>query len=148
MGSFSIFDASSHKPKKGAKPAPKEPPKPLSKREVTEETKKRLFKDPQIKEWIERIETLHQEIESKTNQLIEKGGQSPLSIKRYLDDPKNFTQKDWQLIQVQRDTMDKDFGRSIDPLFPKQRKEKENKTLSKERKGKSLGSRKRWLDMR
>lgn len=144
MGSFSIFDPSSHQPKKKAKPATKSATQPP----VAEEVKLRLFKDPEIKEWVERIETLHQEIENKTNELIEKGGHTPLSIRKYLDDPKNFSPKDWQMIQAQRERMDKDFGIRIDPLFKKQRKEKETKVLSKERKGKSLGSRKRWIDMR
>lgn len=145
MCSFSLFDPSSHKPKKGVKKAPALPEK--KKPEMKEHRREKIFNDPQLKEWIEKMDLMQRELENKTNSLLEKGGHTPLSIKRYLDDPKNFSPQDWQLIQQQRDQLEADLGLAIDPSFRKLKKTQETKVMSKERKGKTLGSRKNWLDM-
>lgn len=149
MGSFSIFDPSSHKSKKAVKQTPKIPSKPPPKVEVSEKDRELLFQNnPQLREWIEKIESLHKDIVEKTQWLIEKKGHTPRSIKRYLEDPKNFTPKQWEMIQEQKQNLESKLGLLIDPGLKHLKKTKENKTLSKERKGKTLGSRKQWLDMR
>ena len=147
MCSFSLFDPSSHKPKKVVKKAVPTPKEKKITPEVKEIRREKIFQDPQLKEWVEKMEVMHSELEEKTNRLLEKGGHTPLSIKRYLDDPKNFSPEDWQLIQKQRNILEADLGLAIDPSFHKIKKEKETKVMSKERKGKTLGSRKNWLDM-
>ena len=148
MCAFSLFDPSSHKhPKKVPKQGTPSPAPKAVKTEIKRAAREKLFKDPELKEWVEKMDKMRKELNEKTNKLLEKGGHTPLSIKRYLDDPKNFSPQDWQLIQKQRDTLEADLGLAIDPAFKKMKKTKETKVLSKERKGKTLGSRKRWLDM-
>lgn len=101
--------------------------------------------DPEIRAFVEKMESMYKELKDKTAHLIEKGGHSPLSVKRYLADPKNFSPKEWQLIQHEREAIERAIALPSD--FKKAKKVKETKTLSKERRGKTLGTRKGWIDM-
>lgn len=147
--SFSIFDPGSHKQKK---PPPKSAPPPPKKVPETEESRKKkrelAFQDPQIKEWIERIEVIHKEISDKVSVLLEKGGHTSNSISKYLGDRKNFTAKQWDLIQKGQEDLEKNLGLALDPSFRRLKAEKQTESTSKERKGKTLGGRKNWMNMR
>lgn len=152
--SFSLFDPSSHKtPKKperkGAAPATKHPKKEEPESEERKIWKRELlFRDPQIKEIILKIEGIHKEIDEKVAILLEKGGHTANSVKKYLGDPSNFTPQQWKMIQSGQEELEKTIGMALDPDIKKKRVAKETLKTSKERRGKTLGGRKNWMDMR
>lgn len=159
--SFSLFDPSSHRQKKKPTPESRRPEGSLPQggsvqklaenlpgaKPITPEMREKIFADPRIKEWIEKIETMHQEISEKVNKLIELKGHTPKSIRKYLENPQNFSPKEWQLIQAHREKLEQSLGITAMPAFKKFKKAKETQEQTKQRKGKTLGTRKNWIDM-
>lgn len=137
-----IFDPALQKVKKKAKDSPR--PVILT----AEERRKRIMTDPDIKEWVTRIEELNRSLKEKIADLIEKHGFTPRSVKGYLNNPKNFTPDQWIIIQKQRSEIEKTIGVALDPVLRKEQKKREGKERDKERKGKTLGARKNWMPMR
>lgn len=147
--SFSLFDPSSHN---SQKPAGKKKSPPSKSQPITPEQQKKIrskiFQDPELKKWIERIDTIHKEIDVKLKELIEKQGHSPQSLSRYINDTKNFTLEQKKLIEKEKEALDKTLGIKLDPSLKKLQKQKVLQKASKEHRGKTLGSRKKWMDMR
>lgn len=137
-----IFDPALQKVKKKTKETPHAPIM------STEKRRELIMKDPEVKEWITRIEELNRSLKEKIGDLIEKHGFTPRSVKGYLNNPKNFTPDQWNLIQKQRVEIEKMVGIALDPVLRKEQKKAEAKVRDKERKGKTLGSRKNWMPMR
>lgn len=104
------------------------------------------MKDPQVKEMLEKIDAIKKELKDKVAELIEKHGYTPASIRKYLNDPKNFTPAQWTQIQKQKDDITKAIGIAIDPMMRKQTKVVE-KAKGDRAKNKSIGARKRWMPM-
>lgn len=126
-----------------AKPAKKEPkPKGVP----LEIRRKSLMKDAEIKEMLDRIDAIKNDLKDRVSVLIEKHGYTPSTIKKYLNDPKNFTPEQWVLIQKQKDEIAKTVGVAIDPIMRKQKKIQEKKQDDRS-KNKSIGARKRWMPM-
>lgn len=126
-----------------SKPAKKEPkPKGIP----FEIRRKTLMQDEEIKGILDRIDAIKNDLKEKVAVLIEKHGHTPSSIKKYLNDPKNFTPEQWIAIQKQKDEIAKTVGVAIDPLMRKQKKIMEKKQEDRS-KNKSIGARKRWMPM-
>lgn len=150
--SFSLFDSSSHKPHKKVRPPEKAKPKlpeyPVAPKFEGQPPPMKRELDPEVTRWIEKIKALQTEISEKMDLLIEKQGHTPTSIKRYLSDRQNFTAQEWITIESKRDELEKSLGFALDPQFKKIKKVKDTEASTKKRKGKTLGGRKNWLDMR
>jgi len=137
-----IFDPDFQR-RASSKPAKKEPkPKgiPLEKRRKT------LMQDEEVKAMLDRIDAIKRDLREKVAILIEQHGYTPSTIKKYLNDPKNFTPEQWVSIQKQKDEIAKVVGVAIDPLMRKQKKQIEKKQDDRA-KNKSIGARKRWMPM-
>jgi hypothetical protein len=80
--------------------------------------------------------------------LIEKGGHTPQSLKRYLNDLNNFTAEQKKLIEKKKEELDQTLGQQLTPSLKKLKIKKETESETKSRKGKTLGARKKWIDMR
>jgi polyhydroxyalkanoate synthesis regulator phasin len=147
--SFNLFDPSSHASKKqpAKKPNPS-PPSPPPTPEQKEKIRENLYKDPELKEWLEKITHQKNELREIWVGLVEKGGHSPQSLKRYLNDLTNFSAEQKKLIQKKKDELDQTLGEQLSPSLKKLKKEKETESETKTRKGKTLGARKKWIDMR
>lgn len=104
------------------------------------------MQDEEIKGILDRIDAIKNDLKEKVAVLIEKHGHTPSSIKKYLNDPKNFTPEQWIAIQKQKDEIAKTVGVAIDPLMRKQKKIMEKKQEDRS-KNKSIGARKRWMPM-
>lgn len=125
---------------KSAKKEPKPKGVPLEVR------RKAIMKDNEVKEMIDRIDTIKKELSEQVAVLIEKHGYTPNSIKKYLNDPRNFTPEQWLAIQKQKEEIAKTVGVAIDPIMRKQKKLMEKKQDDRS-KNKSIGARKRWMPM-
>ncbi len=126
-----------------SKPAKKEPkPKGIP----LETRRKNLMQDEEIREILDRIDTIKKDLKERVAVLIEKHGYTPSSIKKYLNDPKNFTPEQWITIQKQKEEIAKTVGVAIDPLMRKQKKLMDKKQDDRS-KNKSIGARKRWMPM-
>lgn len=147
--SFNLFDSSAHKSKKHPSEISVKASSPLRAHtpEQIAARREKLFEDPEVKEAIERMEKLNREIKIKYKELIEMGGFTPKSITAYLHNPKNFDAYDWETIQTHQEKIENSLGKALDPNYKEAKKKKIGLTKNKERKGKTLGGRKNWLDM-
>lgn len=98
----------------------------------------------------ERIETMqkrHHELVKQLEETYQKSGVDPKELSKYCQNPDNFTDKQWEQYKERKEQIET----SITGLSPeKLRKSKESKAatrVTKERRGKTLGARKNWLNM-
>jgi len=120
---------------------------------------------------VKQARKMHQEIEIKLEELYKKMGKTPEEITRYLNNPSNFTKKQWETFQEQRkklrDSLKFDQlklasaggiqGIRVEPpmdasnlpaSLPEASSEKQkSKVKETERKHKMIGARKQWIPM-
>lgn len=134
--SSSLFDLSRESAKKlpKAKPPPKkEPGFTLSNEEVFEIL--RYMKDR------------HTKIVQELEEAFRKSGIAPDELARYCENPNNFTPLQWESYKrAKAEVVQSITGMSAAEIQEKQ-DAKDKKHLSKDRRGKTLGSRKNWLNM-
>lgn len=150
---FNLFDPSAHRkttsPKKTEKKM--EEVRKLSPK-ITSEAREKLRrnlkeKDPELEEWLSRMDSFREELKSQVESLMEKKGHSPESLTRYLDTTSNFSKTEQNLIFEKREELDKTLGIKLDPSLQRLKKKKSTEKSTKERQKKTLGARKRWMDM-
>lgn len=104
--------------------------------------------DPELESRFSEIEKIHNEIEKKLDDVYSQSTFSKKSITDYLDNPNNFNSLQWAQIEKRR----QEFQDQIWSILGKKQKDKAMKKsegkLAKEGKGKTLGSRKKWMPMR
>lgn len=156
---FNIFDPSSHKPSKPKPPkkAPPPPPPPPSRpaavpreggipaRSAPKIPKAIIPTD--IKEIFSKIKEMKSEIDDKIQFILGQKGHTAESIKRYLNNPQNFTPTEWMMMQTHRGDLEQKLGSLITPQLKTLQTKQQAAEQGKNRKGKTLGSRKKWLPM-
>lgn len=79
---------------------------------------------------------------------MKKSGQDSATVAKFCQNPSNFTKEQWDKMQKRKEDLETTFsGLSKDALEAKKKKKAEV-SANKERRGKTLGARKNWLDMR
>lgn len=120
-------------------------------RHSEEKQQKKMGVDPELENLFSRGKSMRQEITKKLEVLHDKLGMNANEIKNYLENPENFDSKEWELLQRDREKLGQQLllRTGIPNKKEKQAKEviKEDANLSKSRKGKTLGSRRKWLPM-
>lgn len=138
---FDLSSASGGKPKKPKKRVEATPPptarQPASKT-TQEETQKIL----------EEIGLKNEALRVRLEELISKTGQDLKDLINYCENPSNFTTVQWNnRIEQRAELESKILGVSKEAAKMKREKKKASST-AKARKGKTLGSRRNWIDMR
>ena len=126
-----IFEAASSAGKKpvAAKEVPAGPP----------------LTDDEIKERFERYKELHNMIHDKLEKVLEEKNLTKRQVHDYFDKPQNFTARQWQLIEAERDETEK----KLKELVPKKAAAKEKRKSGKEKgkKPKRMQTKSRWIQM-
>lgn len=119
-------------PKKGASPIQKLP------------------QDPEIREMMGKIRTMQTDLQSRFDKLYHDTGMDADQLKTFMGEPKNFLPKDWEFLQQNKKILeDKVWDAVGEELKPSPQKAiRTRANIADERKGKTLGSRKKWLPMR
>lgn len=143
---FSPFDPHTSKPFK--------PKIPRSREEIVhspssnEEMSKISQHDVDTNKLLEKIFLMRQELEEKLNDIYEKTGIPRDEIERFINNPKNFSGAEWENIAKEKKQLE-------DQLYAILKLEKRHPTkkevsdqASKDRKGKVLGGRKKWIPIR
>ena len=107
-----------------------------------------LNPDPEINLILNKMVKVKESFESKLNEIYEDNGLTQMQVESYLNNPSNFSPQDWSKIQTQRDELEN----QINIVLNKSRKKStglhdEKSQQSKDRKAKTLGSRKNWIPM-
>jgi hypothetical protein len=131
--SFNIFDPHSHKRKKS-----KKAPIPPSSSKESSMT---------IKEMLDRIKQLQKDLGTSIESIQQTGGDQLKKITKLLEDKSNFSETEWNQIEAHKKELSATF-RKAESIVKMEKEHQETKKISKERKGKTLGARRRWIDMR
>lgn len=106
--------------------------------------------DPELDALFERVKYLRQDLESKLQDFYHKTGLKDSDIKDFLADPSNFSPSEWALVTKYKELLYTQFSSQTGLKIPEKKvaiaAEKEG--LSKARKAKSIGSRKKWIPMK
>lgn len=108
-----------------------------------------LHKDPEINMMLNKMARMQEDIRARLNEIYNSSGVSFNQIKNFLDNPSNFPPDVWQKIQSQRDVLEKRIGDVLQSIAkkPKAGPMGMKGEVSKERKSKTLGSRRNWIPM-
>lgn len=109
-----------------------------------------LHRDPEINNMLNKMYRMQDGIQSKLHEIYDHSGVSSKQIANFLNNPSNFPPEVWQKIQQQRDSLEKKIGEVLKHYAKKPKTGYlSGKTggVSKERKSKTLGSRRNWIPM-
>ena len=140
-------------PSKGAVPSPSPKKEGTPPPEVNLNPPKELVdlhRDPEINEMLNKMFSVQENFQTQLNEIYDSSGISTNQIKNYLNNPGNFSPDMWQKIQGQRDVLEKKMGDVLKTYAKKRTKghiAQGKNGLSKERKSKTLGTRKNWIPM-
>lgn len=130
--SKNIFDEAGNIPQKDEKKEP--PPK--------------VVEGEDLKKMFDRIYSYHDEVEKMLDEAYKQTGLSPSQVESLIGNPNNFPQQTYDIIVKRKEEMTKQIEEWT-KLGPAEKKKKLKKSpdSDKTRKGKTLGARKKWLQM-
>jgi len=133
----SIFDYA----RKKAKPAPKPKSTPPASEAKEEEP-------TDMKQMFDKMRTMHRELKESLEKTFEKTGINPKHFEDSLKLAKSTPL--WTEGQKEKQLLEQKVAEAIGTTVPRAKTEKERKEthMSKERKGKTLGSRKKWIPVK
>jgi hypothetical protein len=100
-----------------------------------------------LTEMIDRIRHLQNNLNEKIEGVLKQGKYDIVKITKFLSNKANFSEKEWQAIQSHRELIASSLGVKSKELITKEKKVQETRKMVKGRKGKTLGARRRWIDM-
>lgn len=112
-----------------------------------------LILDREIKEMVDRMRKMHDEIALKLDDAYQQTGFTPGFIKNYLNNPNNFPSSEWERVQKERKALlssvceELKKGIRSTPIESNRLTQKELSNLAKERRSKTLGARRNWIPM-
>lgn len=140
-----IFDAASKKlGKSNKKKVPSKDRRPTSPEEGGQSP---TAADPEIASMLKKVDLMKRDLEKKLSALYEKGSLYRIDIEKYLNDPTNFTKAEWEKLEKDKDFLYNKVLSVMTPAAGLKKLPKSKEKLTKERKGKTLGSRKNWIPM-
>ena len=139
--------------KKGKTPFIEGPRQPVPDKDVTKRRANPIVQvpqDPEIKEMVSKIKKMQTDLQSRLDQVYQETGMNGEELKTFIENPKNFLPKDWEYIQKNKHVLEEKvwetLGEELKP--PTGHVVRTRGNIADERKGKTLGSRKKWLPMR
>ena len=103
--------------------------------------------DPEMDAIFAKIYTMKEDIDSKLNQLTDITGMSSQEITTYLTNPNNFTPKQWEKMEKDRKATEEKLYLGLGVAAKQQTTKKVLEKKDRERRGKMIGARKKWMPM-
>lgn len=131
--------------RKKINPNPKEPPKASN-----PHAPNAAPLNPQTEALLERVQRLRRELENKLEEFYSKTGLKDSDIKVFLANSSNFSPSEWEFVKKYRAMLYAQFSQQTHYKIAEKKVaiSDEPEGLSKIRKTKTLGSRKKWLPMK
>lgn len=136
--SFNLFSPDAHSSKKPKAPPPKK----------AEEAKQEVSPKEDAFKVLANMKKMHEELNVKIDNLFKQSGRDPREIREYFKEPRNFTAHEWKRIQDRKEELEAYIKVVSKEELKKKKSKQKTSEMSKERKGKTLGARKKWLPMR
>ncbi len=106
-----------------------------------------ILEDLEIDEIFRKIREMDQDLQKRIENVIQLSGMSKEELDSYIDDPKNFPPDQWSKMQHDKEELERKMYSLIGSQAKKRTLRFKKKKLEKGRRGKTLGSRKKWLQM-
>lgn len=104
--------------------------------------------DKEVRAMLMRIHEMKNDLEKKLTNIYEKAAISKIDIEEFLENSDNFTKKEWDRIQKNKEALIQNLSLVFTPEDTVRRQPKSKEKLTKERRGKTLGVRKKWIPVR
>lgn len=102
-----------------------------------------------IQSMLNQMHVMSADIEKKLSGVYDKSGRSREELTNYLENPNNFTKTQWERMESIRESLREKVYAAIGKKKAKKIEDDKKKAkMDKNRKGKTLGSRKGWMPMR
>lgn len=104
--------------------------------------------DEELKQMFSRVYSYHDEVEKKLEEAYKYTGLSAKDVKAFIENPNNFPPQGYEIIAKQKERLFEQVEEwaTHQPGMRKKKKKKSQES-DKTRKGKTLGARKKWLQM-
>lgn len=96
---------------------------------------------------LQKMQEKHTKLVGQIEEIFQKSGVDPKELERYCENPSNFTPIQWTRVQERKEEIETSITGMSRENLRKSKDEKAKTQVTKERRGKTLGSRKKWLDM-
>lgn len=103
---------------------------------------------PNADQALEHMRKLHAELNLRIDKMYELSQKDPKEVNEYFSNPRNFTSQQWVKIQERKEELEAFLEGVPRSEVQKKKMKKEISKMSKDRKGKTLGARKKWMPMR
>ena len=96
---------------------------------------------------IKKIREMDNDLQKKMEQICDLSGMSKKELEAYIENPENFKTGAWLKAQSLKEKLEENFYEILGTQEKKKNLQKKKLKLSKDRRGKTLGGRKGWLQM-
>lgn len=96
---------------------------------------------------LKNMQEMHSKMEKQLEEAYQKAGVDPKELSKYCENPDNFTPGQWLRYKQSKEQVEMQITGLSKETLTKTKEEKAKSQVSKERRGKTLGSRKNWLNM-
>jgi len=103
--------------------------------------------DMEVDDMLKRLRDMDEDLQKKMERVCEVSGMTKREIERYIENPHNFTDSQWNKIQQEKEELEEKIFAAIGIKAKKRILKKKKKKIAKGRRGKTLGGRKGWLQM-
>jgi hypothetical protein len=103
--------------------------------------------DPELNDIFAKIYKMKDDLDSKFSHIREMTGMSGTEISTYLNNPNNFTPFQWKQMESDKKLAEERLYLGLGHGTKERRAKKVSEKQAKERRGKMLGARKKWLQM-
>lgn len=105
------------------------------------------IQDLDLKDMLDRIYQLDDDLQKKLDYVCQISGLSRKQVATLLENPSNFHPEKWKHMQLQKELLEQKLYAAFGLELKQKKLHKKKRLAAKERKGKTLGARKRWIDM-
>ena len=122
--------------------------------ELGDSVKRNNASNKEVFEMLNKMKRMHRDIELKLEESYQNLGYNPKTLRQFLENPDNFSNEQWEKIQVQRSGIIKKLENQLQISFDivslptEQISTKVFEKTEKERKSKTRGARRNWISMR
>lgn len=124
------------------RPKPSKEPSPDDKN-----SKKKDLTQSEAFDMLQKMKGMNVDLENQLRDLYKQGKESGVNVDNLLRNPAIFPMGEWNTINREKDKLLAKMNDIVDPMRGKKKK-KSISQLTKERKGKTLGSRRNWMPMK
>ncbi len=103
--------------------------------------------DQDLEEMLKKLHNMDDDLQQRMDKVCILSGMSPKEVKRFIENPDNFSTDDWSQMQQKKEALEKKIYTGIGDQSKKHIMKKKKKKMQKGRRGKTLGSRKGWIQM-